>query len=60
MENAPVTASQPKINGVDISYLTATNADHAMIFSGLPESTVQNVSLQHIHIAAKYVGRHGM
>ncbi|CAI8795571.1 hypothetical protein [Kosakonia quasisacchari] len=60
MENAPVTASTPKINGVDISYLTATNADHAMIFSGLSESAVRNVSLQHIHIAAKYGARHGI
>lgn len=54
LDNAEVTATTPKISGVNISNLTATNADHAMIFSGLPESAVQNVSLQHINIQAKY------
>ncbi|MGY5955559.1 glycosyl hydrolase family 28 protein [Kosakonia sp. BK9b] len=54
LDNAAITATTPKINGVNISYLTATNANHAMIFSGLPESLVQGVSLQHIDISAKY------
>lgn len=54
LDNAAVTATTPKISGIDIAYLTATNANHAMIFSGLPESAVQNVSLRHIDIAAKY------
>ena len=54
IENAAVTPSTPKISGVDITGLTATNASHAMIFSGLPESVVQNVSLKHIDIAAQY------
>ncbi|WP_052250341.1 glycosyl hydrolase family 28 protein [Enterobacter sp. Bisph1] len=54
LDNAEVTATTPKISGVNISHLTATNAEHAMVFSGLPESTVQNVSLSHIDIEAKY------
>lgn len=54
LDIAEVTSTTPKISGVNISNLTATNADHAMIFSGLPESAVQNVSLHHIDIEAKY------
>ncbi|WP_176519705.1 hypothetical protein [Kosakonia pseudosacchari] len=56
MRNSPraVTAATPKINVVDMSYLTATNASHAVIVSGLPELTAQNVTLRHSNIAAKY------
>ncbi|MFC0139803.1 glycoside hydrolase family 28 protein [Erwinia mallotivora] len=53
IEHAAVTASTPKIRGIHISNLSATGASHAMIFSGLPESQVQDVVLKNIDIAAK-------
>lgn len=54
IENAAVTASTPKIRGIKISEVTAIGANYAMIFSGLPESVVQDVDLKNIHIAAKH------
>lgn len=54
LDDAQVTATTPKISGVNISNLTATNAKYAMIFSGLPESVIQGVLLDHIDIDSKY------
>lgn len=53
IEKAEVTASTPKIKGIDISRLTASGAKYAMIFSGLPESAVQEVRLSQISIASQ-------
>ncbi|MGB9098567.1 MAG: glycoside hydrolase, partial [Erwinia sp.] len=54
IETAPVTASTPKIKGITISDLMATKATYAMIFSGLPESPIQDVALHNIKIDASY------
>lgn len=54
LESAPVTALTPKINGVTVRDLTATDATWAMILSGLPESPLQNITLRNIHIEAQH------
>ena len=54
LDAAPVTALTPKINGVNIRDLTATDATWAMILSGLPESSLQNITLRNIHIEAQH------
>jgi polygalacturonase len=54
IENAPLTTLTPKINGVNIRDVTATGANWAMIFSGLPEAPLQNISLHNINIAAQH------
>lgn len=54
IETAAVTASTPKIKGIAVSDLMATKATYAMIFSGLPESPIQNVALNNIKIDAQY------
>ncbi|NIG36116.1 glycoside hydrolase [Pantoea sp. ICBG 828] len=54
IETAPLTASTPKIRGIIISDVIATKATHAMIFSGLPESPIQDVSLHNLRIDARY------
>lgn len=54
IETAPVTASTPKMKGIYISDLIATKAIYAMIFSGLPESPIQDVVLHDIRIDARY------
>ncbi len=65
IETNPVTASTPKISGVALSDIMATKATYAMIFSGLPESPIQDVSLHNIKIdatygvQARYVAGHG-
>jgi len=54
IETAPVTASTPKMKGIILSDLMATKATYAMIFSGLPESPIQDVALDNIKIDASY------
>lgn len=54
IETAAVTASTPKMKGIHISDLMATKASYAMIFSGLPESPVEDVTLNNIRIDAQY------
>ncbi|WP_033748530.1 glycoside hydrolase family 28 protein [Pantoea sp. NGS-ED-1003] len=54
IETAPLTASTPKIKGITFSDVMATKATYAMIFSGLPESPIQDVSLHNVKIDASY------
>lgn len=54
IEMAPVTASTPKIKGINISDVMATKATYAMIFSGLPESPIEEVALNNVKIDARY------
>jgi hypothetical protein len=42
------------MKGIHISDLMATKASYAMIFSGLPESPVEDVTLNNIRIDAQY------
>lgn len=51
--HADVTATTPKISGVTIKDLKATGAKYAMIFSGLPESSIRDISLQNITISSQ-------
>ncbi|WP_226570360.1 glycoside hydrolase family 28 protein [Mangrovibacter yixingensis] len=51
--SAQVTATTPKIDGIQITDLKATGAHTAMILSGLPESVIEGVRFNNIHIASQ-------
>lgn len=53
VEQEAMTATTPIIRNISIKNLTATNALQAGLISGLPESPIQNMQLQNIHIEAK-------
>jgi polygalacturonase len=52
----PVTDETPKYQNIRITNLQATSAKSAGVIVGLPESLVQNVVLENVHISAATTG----
>ena len=53
LESAKVTKTTPYIKGAYINNLTATDANIAVLLSGLPESHVKDVHLENVKIDSK-------
>lgn len=54
LDHHELGSTTPVINGFEVNGLQATGATFAAVISGLPESPIKNLSLQHINIKSKY------